>query len=385
MSSPVYRSSQPIRPRTDGWTNAAILRTASLLALCAAATVVLLQASDIVMVIFLGVLFGITVSGGATWLARWHIPRSVAATLIVLSTFGALVGIGSYVGPTMVAQTKTIRTELPASLKSAETWLNAHTNGVASNVLSDETAAAAGDSSSTADVGRTKRIDAAQQVSDGLKIATRMIFGFLSSGLTVVASVGLMFVLAIYIGADSRLYARGILSLFPPASRPRVAEVMEETANALRKWLKVQVIAMFVIGAASYVVYKIIGVQAAFALALIAGVLEFIPTLGPIISGAIAVAMAFIDSPTKAFAVLIAAIVIQQLEGNLLIPWLMKSGLDLPPALTLMTQAVMAVLFGFPGMLVAVPLLAAVVVPIRMLYVDDSLGGPMKDPVSEFG
>lgn len=385
MNSPVYRSSQPIYPRSDGWTNAAIIRTVALLALCGAVIVTLIQASDIVMTIFLGVLFGITVAGGATWLERWRIPRGISATVIVLTTLLALFGIGSYVGPTMVEQTATIRTKLPQSLKSAELWLNAHTNGVASNVLSDQTAAAAGDTAVTADVARSKRIDAGQQVSDALKIATRMVFGFLSSGITVIASVGLIFVLAIYVGADARLYARGILSLVPPSSRPRLGEVMLETANTLRRWLKVQAIAMIVIGAASYVAFKLIGVEAAFALALIAGLLEFIPTLGPIISGSIAVAMAFLDSPSKALAVLIAAVVIQQLEGNLLIPWLMKSGLDLPPALTLAAQGVMAVLFGFAGMLVAVPLLAAVIVPIRMFYIEDTLGGPVNEPAATGG
>jgi predicted PurR-regulated permease PerM len=130
-----------------------------------------------------------------------------------------------------------------------------------------------------------------------------------------------------------------------------------------------------VIGFASFLAFWIIGVHAAFALALIAGLLEFIPTLGPILSGAIAVSMAFLDSPGKALWVLIAAIFIQQMENNVLIPQLMKGGIDLPPALTLVMQGLMAILFGFSGMLVAVPLLAAIIVPVRMLYVQDTLGG----------
>ena len=290
--------------------------------------------------------------------------------------------MASYVAPTLVQQTSQIRTQLPAALKTAETWLNAHTNGMASTVIADQTAAAAGDSTVTESVARQKRLDIAQQASDGLKIATRLIFGFLSSSLTVVAGVGLIIVLAIYIGAEAHLYRRGVLSLFPPRSRPRAGEVMAATADTLRAWLGTQFIAMVVIGVASYIAFKFIGVQVAFALALIAGLLEFIPTLGPIMSGAIAVAMAFLDSPQKALFVLIAAVVIQQLENNLLIPMLMKGGMDLPPALTIVAQALMAVLFGFAGMLVAVPLLAAVIVPVRMLYVEDTLGGAYVDPAA---
>ncbi len=69
---------------------------------------------------------------------------------------------------------------------------------------------------------------------------------------------------------------------------------------------------------------------------------------------------------------------IQQLENNVLIPMLMKGGMDLPPALTLVMQGLMAILFGFAGMLVAVPLLAALIVPVRMLYIEDTLGGGLK-------
>jgi predicted PurR-regulated permease PerM len=375
MNSPVYRSSQPIRPRTDGWTNEAILRTAFLVTLVALGLIALWRASDIVLLIFLGVLFGIAVSQGADRLARWHIPRGLGAALIVFTVAGALAGIASYVAPTLIQQTATIRKQLPASLRQVENWLNERTGGVASTVIADQTAAAAGDSTATAAVNRPKHIDIAQQVSDGLQIITRAIFDLLTASITVIAGVGLMFVLAIYVGAEADLYRRGVLSLLPPAMRPRISEVMTATATTLRRWLITQCIAMIVIGVVSFAAFKIIGVQAAFALALIAGLLEFIPTFGPIVSGAIAVAMAFLDSPSKALAVLIAAIVIQQLENNVLIPLLMKGGMDLPPALTLVMQGLMVILFGFAGMLVAVPLLAAIIVPIRMLYIEDHLGG----------
>ena len=114
--------------------------------------------------------------------------------------------------------------------------------------------------------------------------------------------------------------------------------------------------------------------KAAVALGVIAGLLEFVPTVGPIMAAVPAVAMGFLDSPEKALSVGLAYLVIQQLEGHLLIPLLMKEGMDLPPALTIVTQGVMALLFGFLGLMVAVPLLAAVIVPIKLLYVQGVLG-----------
>jgi predicted PurR-regulated permease PerM len=107
---------------------------------------------------------------------------------------------------------------------------------------------------------------------------------------------------------------------------------------------------------------------------VIAGLLEFVPTIGPILSAVPAIGMAFLDTPEKALYVTIAYVGIQFMENHLLIPLLMKGGMDLPPALTILAQALMALLFGFLGLMCAVPLLAAAMVAVRMLYVEGVLG-----------
>ena len=107
-------------------------------------------------------------------------------------------------------------------------------------------------------------------------------------------------------------------------------------------------------------------VRAAIPLGILAGLLEFVPTLGPILSAVPAIAMGFVDSPEKALFVALAYVAIQFLENHILIPVLMKEGIDLAPALTILVQAVMAIMFGFLGLLVAVPLLAVIVVCVRV-------------------
>jgi predicted PurR-regulated permease PerM len=142
----------------------------------------------------------------------------------------------------------------------------------------------------------------------------------------------------------------------------------------LRRWLITQLIAMLSIGVVSTIALLILRVKAPFALGTIAGLLEFIPTIGPIISAVPAIAMGFLDSPEKALWVALAYFMIQQVENHILIPLLMKGGVDLPPALTIVGQALMALVFGFLGLLVAVPMLAAAMVPVKMLYVEDVVG-----------
>jgi predicted PurR-regulated permease PerM len=190
--------------------------------------------------------------------------------------------------------------------------------------------------------------------------------------------------LSIYIAADPDLYHDGIMKLFPRPRRKRAGEVLSAIAAVLRRWLITQLIAMATIGTVTTIVLLALGVKAAFALGLLAGLFEFIPTVGPILSAVPAVAMGFLDSPEKAVVVAVAFFLIQFMENHLLIPLLMKGGVDVPPALTILSQALMALLFGFLGLMVAVPLLAAGMVAVKMLYVENVVGerglGPDENP-----
>jgi len=206
-----------------------------------------------------------------------------------------------------------------------------------------------------------------RRLSDSFAGATQYLFSFVSSTLAALAAFVLMVFLAMYIGAEPHVYRGWLLATVPATSRAQVRIVLAEVATVLRKWLVTQLIAMVVIGLVSMVVLLLLGVKAAFALAFIAGLMEFIPTVGPILAAIPAIAMGFVDSPEKAAIVALAYWGIQFIENNLLIPYLMRDGMDLPPAITLVAQTLMTLLFGFVGLMVAVPLTAAVLVPLRMM------------------
>jgi len=204
--------------------------------------------------------------------------------------------------------------------------------------------------------------------------------GILTSALAAVGGLILVVFLAVYIAAEPDLYRRGLLLLFSPPTRHRLAPVLTAITVKLRRWLNTQALAMLIIGTVTTIVLKIIGVRAAVPLGVIAGILEFIPNIGPTLSAVPAIAMAFVDSPEKTIVVIVAYWGIQFLENNLLIPYLMKEQLDLPPALTMIVQVVMAYVFGILGLFAATPLLAAVFVTVQMLHVvkdpDDAVAAP---------
>ena len=361
----------------------------------AIALLLLWQTRTLVLTVFLGVLFALAVSAGADRLQTWKIPRGVAAPLIVFAFVGLVAAFGSWIGPTVREQTLELRTKLPEALEKLEDWVQARGGGVIATItgLGDDATppaparAPARDSAGRAglDTGAVVAADSGRGTVAKPVVTTpppmtlrdrllaqiggvgRYFLHALGSTLAVLAGIVLVIFLAIYLAIDPATYRRGLLHLVPQRARGQTDEILTAIAVTLRKWLVTQLIAMIVIGAVSTVVLMALKVRAAVPLGILAGLLEFVPTIGPIISSLPAIAMGFVDSPEKALAVAVAYVGIQFLENHLLIPLLMKQGVNVPPALTIVMQALMAIVFGILGLLVAVPLLAAIMIATRII------------------
>jgi predicted PurR-regulated permease PerM len=375
------------RERAVGWRSRDILRAALLVAGVFVLLRLLWFAHSLFFVAFLGVLFGLALAGGVDRLKGYGIPRGVGAVLIVLLFLGALSGLGIWMAPTLSQQTEELRQQLPAALDRLETWIERHDIGVVESLLGDEAeagpdteTAAPPNPASRAQEELEERPPLRDRITGELGGLTRYLFPFLSSTIAVIAGTLAVLFIAIYIAVQPDLYRSGIMHLFPYRSRPKAELVLKKMAIMLRRWLVTQLVAMVAVGAITTGTLLLLRVPAAIALGVLAGLLEFVPIIGPIIASIPAIIMAFIDSPEKALAVAAAFIVIQQVESQLITPILMREGVDLPPVLTLVTQSIMAAVFGFIGLVVAVPLLAAAMVPIKMLYVEDVVGDEMKLP-----
>jgi predicted PurR-regulated permease PerM len=409
MTPPKDTKQKPSRARPAGasWRSADILRAASIVAGLLIVLKLLWVANEIVIVAFLGTLFGVAVASGVDHLARYKVPRGLGAAIVVITFLMILYTLGSMVAPTIAEQGRELRQRLPDAIERAEGWLNKRNPALMSSILGADSSQTPTPAESTQTRGAkpqenpqgppaagaggakaptTTTNDSAAQTHAGPSSALRenigkkivgsahYLFPFLTSTFEMIAGLLLILMMSLYIGADPDTYRNGLLHLFPKPKRARMGEVLTAMAAILRKWLVTQLIAMVTIGVVSTIALLLLGVKAPFALGIIAALLEFVPTIGPVLSAVPAIAMGFLDSPEKALYVGLAYLVIQQLEGHLLIPMLMKGGMNLPPVLTIVTQGLMALLFGFLGLMIAVPLLAAVMVPIKMLYVEDALG-----------
>jgi predicted PurR-regulated permease PerM len=188
------------------------------------------------------------------------------------------------------------------------------------------------------------------------------------------ADLVLVMVAAIYLAAEPRLYRRGAVKLLPPSQHRRALDAMDVTGNALRLWFGGQLVTMMLIGVVSALAFWWIGLPSPLALGLIAGVTNFIPFLGPILGTIPALVFAVTIDLATVLWTLGAILVIQQLEGNVITPFIQQRAVSMPPALVLFAIVVFGVLFGWLGVFLAVPLAVATTVLVKKLWIRQTLG-----------
>ena len=199
-------------------------------------------------------------------------------------------------------------------------------------------------------------------------------FSFFNSSLRVLVQTLFVTVLAIMMLANPEAYLNGIILLFPSFYRQRAREIFAECDRSLGNWLGGIVISSFFIFVLSFISLIILGVDLAFAHALLAGVLNFIPNLGPIISMVFPIIVTVLsEDPWKAIAVIVIYIIIQQIEAYWLTPTIMARQVSLLPAFTLIAQIFFAGVFGFLGLLLALPLTVVTKTWIQELLIKDLL------------
>ena len=365
-------------------------------------------AHPVVFLFFLGVLFGLPLAQGADLLKKRGIPRGIGVAVILTLFLGLLTAGGVGMAPILRAQSKELQERLPEAMDKIDAWLGHRANGVLGILFNEEssdtlrtvgsqrlaptdsslapivvTDSSALDTTITTSSGAVVRRSQTRadtvaaggnlrrEITKQMSGAQHSFLRVLTSTFTISGAFMLVLFIAAYIGVDPALYHGGLLELFPARQRARTAVALANLATTLRRWLVTQLIAMVVIGAVTTVFLFAVHVKAALPLGILAGVLKFIPIVGSIFAAIPAIAMAFIDSPHKALVIAIGYFVIQFVENHLLVPILMKHGVNIPPALTLGIQALMALLFGFLGLLVAVPLLAAILTIVRALNPQD--------------
>jgi predicted PurR-regulated permease PerM len=213
---------------------------------------------------------------------------------------------------------------------------------------------------------RGRSLLAASQVASTAKSAA-------STTITALGGAILILFLGFYIGLQWDVYRRGVLALLPDRSMQRVTEVWDETVHRLWRWTLGRIIGMLVIGVGSGVGLWILGVPLPVTLGTIAGLSNFVPNVGPLISAIPAALFALQQGTDTVLYVAALYFVLQFIESYFLTPLIDQHQVSLPPGLILATQLLLGILAGFLGLLLATPLTVVAYTAIRELYVKDFL------------
>lgn len=316
---------------------------------------VVYRIAPIVLLLLLTLLFSIIISAPVGYLSHRGLGRGWATLIVLGGTALALYLAGLAIAPIIENQAMDLADQFPALLNELQSLVTRlqRSYGI--------------------DIGlRLEPAPIFQRVREFLSgdifSLAANIGGSIANGLSL-AFVAL--IATIYLVLNPQPLVGGLVSFFPAGWRPRVREILREMYHAVQRWFLGQLTSMMLIGVLSAIALSIIGIPFAVLIGLISGLISFVPFVGPVLSVIPPVILGLVSpQPFDAVWVLAAYGLIQLIESNVIQPIVMSRAVSLHPALIVFALLIMGTLFGFVGLLLAVPLVAAMHVLVRELWIE---------------
>jgi predicted PurR-regulated permease PerM len=321
--------------------------------LVAAVAVLFWLAGDVLLLVFAALLLAVGLDGLARVISDYTpLSRRWALSLVLALTLGFLVLFGMLVVPPFIEQL-------------AEMWHRTV------DFVEDQ-------------VDRLRELGWARDLMDGSQNheqvagAAGTVAGHVAKFTMMlvggVASFLILISIALFAAYSPGLYRHGLVRLFPIVYRDRLERALSAIAHALRWWFLGQLVSMALLGVTVSVGLLVIGVELWLGLGVLTALLTFIPFLGPIIAGVPIVIVGFGEGAEVGLIVLAFYLVVQNIEGNIVVPIIQHRAVHLAPALLISVQVLLSVLFGVMGLILAAPLTVVAMVAVQKLYMEDVLG-----------
>jgi predicted PurR-regulated permease PerM len=329
---------------------------------------IIFQIPHIVLLFILTLLFAIVLSGPVNYLARMGLPRGLGVLVVLVSVVLAVWLASRVIIPVVETQGSQFVTDFPALLTQVQdlVWSSQSTFGL--------------------ETGTT--IEPQSLLEAGRDYFSEHMSSAISVGRSLVEAVSLGvvgFIVTIYLVIQPTQLVSGFISFFPAGQREKVREVLDEMYHAVQKWFLGQLSAMVIIGVLTATALSIIGIPYALFIGVLSGLLSFIPLVGALISVIPPVLLALATNPILIVWVVLSYILIHQIEAHLIQPLVMSRAVSLHPVVVILAILIMGTLFGFVGLLLAVPLVAALSVLAHELWISrmDQIGVDPHPPASE--
>ena len=294
---------------------------------------ILFLARNVVIWFFFALIISVLLDQAINFLRKLRVPKILAVILIYLSIFGFIGLIIYLVSPIFVLEMGQFIKNIPDYFEKINPLLKNLGFDIAQNFQ-----------------------DLTRELIFGLQESSKSIIKALSVFFGGVSSTLLIFILAFYLSLEDKGVEKVLLLLSPKKYERYISSLFEKVQFKVAGWFGARILACIFVGIASFIIFFLFKVKYVFILSLISGALNFVPLIGPLVTGILVLLFVGVsDSWLVAVYIVVALILIQELENKIITPLLMKKLLDLPPVLVLLSILVGGIMFGLLGVIFVVP------------------------------
>ena len=331
----------------NDWTFRRVVWATLVLALVALSFWLLYRFYQVVFILFIAIVMGTVIRPAVVWLNRRGLSRVAGVILVYLLVLALLVGFALLLFPPIVKQGTTIAAEVPGYYQSLSEWMvNSPSQWILR--LSEYLPAT------------LPSLEPVSQTGEQMLASAGQGLGYVALAAKVIFMATTILLLAFHWTLDGPRIIQSSLLLIPSGQRESIRDLVSAMETKVGFFIAGQGVLCLVIGSMALVAYLLIGLPNALVLALVAGVMEAIPMVGPLLGAIPASIIALSIAPSKLIWVIVATLIIQQIENTLLVPRVMRKAVGVNPFVSLLAIFSLSSFFGIAGALMAIPIAAII-------------------------
>ena len=335
----------PLEP--NQWTFRRVMWATLVLVFVALSFWLLYRFSQVIFILFIAIVIGTVIRPIVAWLYSRGMPRMAGVIIVYLLLLALLISFVLVLFPLIVEQGTTIAAAVPGYYQSLHEWMVNYPNQMIVRLSEFLPATLPG-------------LEPIQQTGEQMLASAGQALGYAASAAKVFLMATAILLLAFHWTLDGPRTIQSLLLLVPTGQRESISELISAMETKVGFYIAGQGVLCLVIGIMALVAYLLIGLPNALVLALLAGVLEAVPLIGPLLGAIPAAVIALSISPSKLVWVIVATLVIQQVENSLLVPRVMRKAVGVNPFVSLLAIFAFSSLFGIAGALMAIPTAAII-------------------------
>lgn len=327
------------------WTFRRVMGATLVLCLVAFSFWLLYRFHQVIFILLIAILLGTVIRPAVAWIHRRGLSRIAGIFLVYFLLLALLAGFVLLLVPLVVEQGTTIAAAVPGYYQSLRDWTRFNPNQWITQLSEFLPATLPG-------------LEPLSQTSQQMLTSAEQAFDYVALAAKATFFVIVILLLSYHWTLDGQRIVQSMLPLIPKGQREGINELITAMETKVGFYIAGQGVLCLVVGSMALIAYLLIGLPNALVLALLAGVLEAVPMVGPLLGAIPAALIALSISPSKLIWVIVSMVVIQQVENSLLVPRVMRKAVGVNPFVSLLAIFAFSSLFGIAGALMAIPMAA---------------------------